>query len=186
MVGNLLLHHGGVIVNKFRIYNIQHIRCRKRCQLPGWMKNSSCYNDTDGDSNHRPPTQNMTTSKKVTRSQPLGHRGDLNQTQNMFGKHFISLLVDLNPTRIINSIVLINSFKYRDQNGTKQLGYRFAPFGSVPPGMNKYQLERYLRAHFLFRKLATTWGLVSIKQLSHHSRQDSRFLSINDAKWRTK
>jgi len=35
MVCNLLLHHRELILNKFRIYNIWHIRRRKPCQLPG-------------------------------------------------------------------------------------------------------------------------------------------------------
>jgi len=42
-VHNLLFRHGGLILNKFRIYKRWHIRRRKPRQLSDWMKNSSYY-----------------------------------------------------------------------------------------------------------------------------------------------
>ena len=37
-----------VVVVVFIIYNRWHIRWRKPCQLPGWIKNASYYSTTDG------------------------------------------------------------------------------------------------------------------------------------------
>ena len=70
----LLLHDGGLILNKFRIYNRWNIRRRNSCQLPVWMKNSPYHSATAG---IRPSDllHSMTMSEKVPRSHLRGHWG---------------------------------------------------------------------------------------------------------------
>jgi len=63
-----------LILNKFTIYNIWHIRWRKPCLLPGWTKNSSYYNATAEIRTSDLPNSMATTNKKVSRSYPLGHK----------------------------------------------------------------------------------------------------------------